>query len=66
MVISGAWYLPYVQEFNPDMTNIYAAPLPRFADAINDTGSMLYAYGIYTNSQSSPAAQEACWKLVAI
>lgn len=63
MVISGAWYLPYVQEFNPDLTNILAAPLPRFADSINDTGSLLYAYGIYTNSQSSPEVQEACWKL---
>jgi sn-glycerol 3-phosphate transport system substrate-binding protein len=65
MVVSGAWYLPYVQENNPDLTaNIVAAPLPRFADAINDTGSMLYAYGIYTSSQATPEAQAACWKLV--
>jgi multiple sugar transport system substrate-binding protein len=65
MVVSGAWYLPYAQENNPDLTdNIVAAPLPRFEDAINDTGSMIFAYGIYTSSQASPEVQEACWKLV--
>lgn len=65
MVVSGAWYLPYIQEQNPDLTdNISAAPLPRFADAVNDTGSMLFAYGIYTSSQATPEAQTACWQLV--
>jgi ABC-type glycerol-3-phosphate transport system substrate-binding protein len=64
MVVSGAWYLPYIQEANPDLTgNIFAAPLPRFEDAVNDTGSHLYAYGIYTSSQATPEEQEACWKL---
>lgn len=65
MVVSGAWYLPYIQEQNPELTgNISAAPLPRFTDAINDTGSMLFAYGIYTSSQATPEAQTACWQLV--
>lgn len=65
MVVSGAWYLPYIQEQNPDLTaNISAVGLPRFADAVNNTGSMLYAYGIYTSSQATPEAQSACWKLV--
>lgn len=64
MVVSGAWYLPYIQEANPDLTdNIFAAPLPRFEDAVNDAGSHLFAYGIYTSSQATPEEQAACWEL---
>jgi len=64
MVLSGAWYSSTVQEFNPDLfPHIYSAPFPRWENAVNDTGSYMYDYGLYVNSRSDPAVQEAAWML---
>ena len=64
MVLSGAWYSDVIRENNPDLLpHIYTAPFPRWEDAVNDTGSYMYDYGLYVNSQSPPEVQEAAWML---
>jgi multiple sugar transport system substrate-binding protein len=65
MVISGPWYSDLVRSNNEAVADaIVTAPLPRWADGVvNDTGSYLYSYGLFVNSQSSPEKQAAAWKL---
>ena len=64
MVLSGAWYSDVIRENNPDLLPyIYTAPFPRWEDAVNDTGSYMYDYGLYVNSQSPPEVQQAAWAL---
>jgi multiple sugar transport system substrate-binding protein len=65
MVISGPWYSDVVKSNNEAVANaIVTAPLPRWKDGlVNDTGSYLYSYGLFVNSQSAPEVQAAAWKL---
>ncbi len=68
MVISGAWYMPQeIEGKNPDLVPyIHVAPFPRWREGlVNDAGSYLFGYGLYVNSSSSAAEQEAAWKLAA-
>jgi multiple sugar transport system substrate-binding protein len=64
MVISGSWYKGVATSINPAIADkVVVAPLPRFADAANDSGSYLYGYGMYVSAQASPEVQVASWKL---
>lgn len=65
MVISGPWYSDLVRGNNEAVADaIITAPLPRWQDGVvNDTGSYLYSYGLFVNSQSAPEVQAAAWKL---
>ena len=65
MFVSGSWYSSYVQEQNPAVYDVHTVvPLPRWENAVNDTGAYMYAYGLFTNSASSPEKQQACQKLI--
>jgi multiple sugar transport system substrate-binding protein len=65
MVISGPWYADLVRGNNEAVADaIVTAPLPRWQEGtVNDTGSYLYSYGLFVNSQSAPEVQAAAWKL---
>lgn len=66
MVTVGTWFGPWLEENYPETAKQYVVvPFPRFADAVNDTGAFLYAYGHMVNAQSPPAEQAAAWKLSA-
>lgn len=66
MIISGTYYMDVVRGSNPDLADkLIVAPFPRWENnQVNDVGSYLYGYGLYVNSQSDPAVQEAAWMLV--
>ena len=50
---------------NPDIAkDIVVAPFPRWKNGlVNDAGSYIFGYGLYTNSASSSDVQAAAWKL---
>ena len=65
MFLGGSWYGPYlVEQKSPTADQFVVKPLPRWKDAVNDTGSFLYAYGLFVNSKSSPEKQVLCTKLI--
>lgn len=65
MTLSGSWYSSYVKEQNEDVFNAHTVkPLPRWKDAVNDTGAYMYAYGLFVNAASSPEKQALSQKLV--
>ena len=65
MFLGGSWYGPYLKEQNsPVADNYVVKPFPRWKEAINDTGSFLYAYGEFVNAKSSPEKQVLCTKLI--
>jgi len=65
MFAGGSWYGPYLTEQASPVAELYAVkPLPRFEDAINNTGSFLYAYGLFINADSSPEKQQLCMGLI--
>lgn len=67
MIISGTYYMDVVRGANADLADkLVVAPFPRWQDSlVNDVGSYLYGYGLYVNSQSDPALQQAAWMLAA-
>ncbi len=65
MFLSGSWYGPYLVDQKSAIANQFVVkPLPRWKDAINNTGSLLYAYGLFVNAKSSPEKQILCTKLI--
>jgi multiple sugar transport system substrate-binding protein len=65
MFLSGSWYGPYLQDQKSPTADTYVVkPFPRWKDAVNNTGSFLYAYGEFVNASSSPVKQQLCMKLI--
>ncbi len=65
MFLGGSWYGPYLAEQkSPTSDQFVVKPLPRWKDSTNNTGSFLYAYGLFVNSKSSPEKQMLCTKLI--
>jgi multiple sugar transport system substrate-binding protein len=65
MFLSGSWYGPYLVEQKSATANQFVVkPFPRWKDSINNTGSFLYAYGLFVNAKSSPEKQALCTKLI--
>ncbi len=56
----GIWGIPQIQDAHVEWT---VMPLPRWADAASDEGYDIYAYYMMVNARSSPAVQQAAWKL---
>jgi len=64
-VLSGSWYSSYVKEQNPAVFDqIVVKPFPQFKDAVQKSGALMYAYGLFTNASSSPEEQKACQMLI--
>lgn len=64
MISVGTWMGPWLTENYSDTAKRYAVvPFPRFANAKNDTGAFLYAYGHMVNARADAARQAAAWKL---
>jgi multiple sugar transport system substrate-binding protein len=65
MTVAGSWYSSYIKEQGPAVYNVHTVvPLPRWENAVNDSGAYKYAYGLYTNAASSPEKQQACQRLI--
>lgn len=65
MFLGGSWYGPYlVEQKSATADQFVVKPLPRWKDAVNNTGSFLYAYGLFVNAKSSPEKQILCTKLI--
>jgi multiple sugar transport system substrate-binding protein len=65
MFESGSWYGPYLKDQKSPVADTYVVkPFPRWKDAVNNTGSFLYAYGEFVNASSTPAKQQLCMKLI--
>ncbi len=65
MFLGGSWYGPYLGDQKSAAADQFVVmPMPRWKDAVNKTGSFLYAYGLFVNSQSSPEKQLICTKLI--
>jgi len=65
MALSGSWYSSYVKDQNEAVYRVHTVkPLPRWKDAINNTGAYMYAYGLFVNAASSPEKQALCQKLI--
>jgi multiple sugar transport system substrate-binding protein len=65
MFESGSWYGPYLKDQkSPVVDNYVVKPFPRWKNAVNNTGSFLYAYGEFVNAASSPDKQKVCMKLI--
>ncbi len=65
MFLGGSWYGPYLAEQkSPTADKFVVMPMPRWKDAVNKTGSFLYAYGLFVNSKSTPEKQLVCTKLI--
>lgn len=65
MVFSGSWYIPYIKDQgSPVYETFTVKPSPRWKDAVNNTGSVLYAYGLFVNANTTPEKQKACAQLI--
>lgn len=65
MFLGGSWYGPYlVEQKSATADQFVVMPLPRWKDSVNNTGSFLYAYGLFVNAKSSPEKQVLCTKLI--
>jgi multiple sugar transport system substrate-binding protein len=65
MFLGGSWYGPYLKDQKSPTADIYVVkPFPRWKDAVNNTGSFLYAYGEFVNASSSPEKQKLCMMLI--
>jgi multiple sugar transport system substrate-binding protein len=65
MFDSGSWYGPYLKDQkSPVVDNVVVKPFPRWKNAVNNTGSFLYAYGEFVNAASSPEKQKVCMQLI--
>ncbi len=65
MGISGSWFsADLVSQKSPAANTHTVVQLPRWKDAINNTGALVYGYGLFTNSTSSPEKQQACQMLI--
>ncbi len=63
--LSGSWYSSYVKEQSPTVAEqIVVKPFPRWKDAVNNNGALMYAYGLFTNAGTSPEKQAICQKLI--
>ena len=65
MTFSGSWYISYIKEQNSPVYDTYGVVLtPRWSDAVNNSGTFLYAYGQFVNAATSPEKQTMCVKLI--
>jgi multiple sugar transport system substrate-binding protein len=56
----GNWGVPQMEDAGIDYS---LHPVPRWSDAVHDSGFDVYAYFFLVNARSSAAVQEAAWKL---
>lgn len=56
----GSWFAPQADDAGIKYT---IHPIPRWKDAVKDTGFASYGYMYAVNSQSSPEVQAAAWKV---
>lgn len=65
MGISGSWFsADLVAQKSPAANTHTVVQMPRWKDAVNNTGALVYGYGLFTNSTSSPEKQQACQMLI--
>jgi len=65
MGISGSFLAADLVSQKSPAANSYAViQMPRWKDAVNNTGALLYGYGLFTNATSSPEKQQACQMLI--
>jgi multiple sugar transport system substrate-binding protein len=56
----GNWGVPQMEDAGIEYS---IHPVPRWSDAVNDSGFDVYAYFFLVNSRSDAAVQEAAWRL---
>jgi multiple sugar transport system substrate-binding protein len=65
MGISGSFLAAdLVSQKSPAASTYAVIQMPRWKDATNNTGALLYGYGLFTNATSSPDKQAACQMLI--
>lgn len=64
MTTVAQWFGSWLDENCPDLKGkVTVVPFPRFAQSVNNTGALLFAYGHVVNAAATPAQQRAAWKL---
>lgn len=66
MTTVASWFRLSLEGDCPEVAEqIAVVPFPRYADGVRDTGAFFYGYGELVSAASSPAEQQAAWKLAA-